>query len=163
MENPATSVSLEAIEKDIADTLKCTQTSLSSLQSAPSDITNLQRTYTQLQAELKTATEDAKVAQDRAQLLTKPETKTTSYESWFPLYRPLQTTSLLILLGFSLFFITFFFGLLMRKFGFFVQIGYDVPLFLQPRPGSPPTNPLMMGLGAALVIAIGISIYAFTR
>jgi hypothetical protein len=156
--------SLESIERDISTTLKCTQDSLVSLKSAPSDITTLQTTYMQVQNELKTAMEDVTTAKDRTQFLTKPETKTSKYESWFPIYRPLQTMSLLLILGFSLFFITFFFGLLMRQLGFFVQIGYDVPLFLQPRPGSSsPMSPLIMGLSVAVVVTTALTIYAFTR
>jgi hypothetical protein len=159
-----TSATLESIESDIANTLKCTQDSLVSLKSAPSDITSLQTTYMQMQGELKTAMEDVKTAKDRTQLLTNPETKTSKYEGWFPIYRPLQTMSLLLLLGFSLFFITFFFGLLMRQLGFFVQIGYDVPLFLQPRPGSStPMSPFVMAICAALVVTTALTIYAFTR
>jgi hypothetical protein len=88
------------------------------------------------------------------------------YESWYPIHRPLRTSSFLLLIVTSLFFFSIFLGLLARQLGVFVSLGY---MYTPSAPGSMMSmllskmNFMTIGLGAAVVVCIGVIIYLLTK
>ena len=153
---------LQNLESDITKTLACAQTTFQSQTNAPSSITRLTSELTTVRGELEQAKKNATLARDRAQMLTSPEKRTTVYEGWFPLFRPLQLTSMLIIIGFGLFFLCVALGLTTKLLGFHIQLGYELPFAVAPsRPGG--WNPLLIGGGVLVTVLVGVIIYAFTR
>lgn len=154
------------IKTDVENTIRCVQEKTSQLNNLSTDIYSLQQQFAVEQKNIKNANEDMKIAKERMKLLVNPEEKRTVYESWFPLYRPLRSESLILLLALGLFFTTVFFGLLMRQLGFFVNIGYILP-FTPSTSGtgifSQLTNPITILLFVVILILSGITAYAFLR
>lgn len=150
------------LESDATNTLNCLETKIAEARATSSDISTLYTQHSALQGDYQTKTDALKISQDRVKLLTHPEQNTTVYESWFPLHRPLQTSSLLLLIVTSLFFFSVFIGLLARQMGLFVDLGY---MYTASAPGSimaylaSKMNPVTIGLGAALIVFISATIY----
>jgi hypothetical protein len=150
------------LESDATNTLNCLETKIDEARGTFSDISTLYTQHSALQGEYQTKTDALKISQDRVKLLTHPEQNTTVYESWFPLHRPLQTSSLLLLIVTSLFFFSVFVGLLARQMGLFVDLGY---MYRPAAPGSimaylaSKMNPVALGLGAALIVFTSATIY----
>ena len=150
------------LESDVSNTLNCLETKIAEARGTFSDISTLYTQHAALQGEYQTKTDALKISQDRVKLLTHPEQHTTVYESWFPLHRPLQTSSLLLLIVTSLFFFSVFVGLLARQLGLFVDLGY---MYTPAAPGTimaylaSKINPVTLGLGATLVVFISATIY----
>jgi hypothetical protein len=150
------------LESDVSNTLNCLETKIAEARGTFSDISTLYTQHSALQGEYQTKTDALKISQDRVKLLTHPEQHTTVYESWFPLHRPLQTSSLLLLIVTSLFFFSVFVGLLARQLGLFVDLGY---MYTPAAPGTimaylmSKMNPVTLGLGAALIVFISATIY----
>jgi hypothetical protein len=157
---------ITSLETNLSTTLNCLQNATSSHIQASSDVSDLYDEKMRLQREIDIKTKGIQVSKDRVSLLTNPEQKTTIYESWFPLERPLTITTVLILLVFGLFFISIFTGLLLRQIGVTIDVG-----FIRRIPGAGSfwayfynfINPLTLGLGAALVITISVIIYLTTK
>ena len=111
---------------------------------------------------------ELQIAKERVSTMTSPEKKVTIHESWFPLQRPLTTTSFLLILAFALFFFCVFLGTLARQFGFFVDYGFQIPI-RKLGSGSPWTwffsqfTMTNIGLAAGLIVCIGVIIYYFTK
>ena len=154
------------LDSEVSNTIACLQTKIVAARSTSSNVATLYQQYSALQADYQAKTDALKISQDRVKLLTHPEQKTTVYESWFPLHRPLQTSSFLVLIVTSLFFFSVFVGLLARQMGIFVDMGY---MYTPPTPGSffafimSKLNYLTVGLGIALVASIGAIIYLRTK
>lgn len=157
---------ITSIETDLSSTLNCLQNATSTHIQGLSDVSDRYDEKMRLQREIDTKTKGIQVAKDRVSLLTNPEQKTTIYESWFPLERPLKMSTVLILLVFGLFFISLFTGILLRQIGVTIDVG-----FIRRIPGAGSfwtylynfINPLTLGLGAALVITISVIIYLTTK
>lgn len=153
---------LQNLESDIAKTLACAQTTFQTQSNAPSSITRLTSELTTVRGELEQAKKNATLAKERAQMITNPEKRTTVYEGWFPMFRPLQLTSMLMIIGFGLFFLCIALGITTKMLGFHIQLGYELPFAVAPsRPGG--WNPLLLGGGAIVIVLVGVIIYAFTR
>lgn len=114
---------IKALEDTVIKTIACLEEKTTYFNGLSTTIARDYDTYSMLNKQLDTANESVKLSKERVGLLTTPEQKTTVYESWFPLRRPLQTSTFLLLLVVGLFFITMFFGLLLRQAGLFVDIG----------------------------------------
>lgn len=157
---------ITSIETNLSSTLNCLQNATSTHIQGLSDVSDRYDEKMRLQREIDTKTKGIQVAKDRVSLLTNPEQKTTIYESWFPLERPLKMSTVLILLVFGLFFISLFTGILLRQIGVTIDVG-----FIRRIPGAGSfwgylynfINPLTLGLGAALVITISVIIYLTTK
>lgn len=154
------------VKTDVEQTIRCLQERTTQLNNVSSDIYTLQQEFAVQQKGIKNANEDMKIAKERMKLLVNPEEKKTVYESWFPLQRPLRIESMILLLALGLFFITVFFGLLMRQLGFFVNIGYILPI-VPTTSGTGIfayfTNPMTILLVAIILILTGITTYSFLR
>ena len=154
------------LESEVTNTIACLQTRIVAARSTSSNVATLYQQYSTLQADYQAKTDALKISQDRVKLLTHPEQKTTVYESWFPLYRPLETSSFLLLIVTSLFFFSVFLGLLARQMGIFVDLGY---MYTPAAPGSffalimSKLNYTTVGLGVALLASIGAIIYLATK
>lgn len=155
-----------AIKQDVSNTLSCVQSKIDEARKISSELPGLYQIHTNLQSEYQTKTDAMNISKDRAALLTHPEQKTTVYESWYPIHRPLRTSSFLLLIVTSLFFFSIFLGLLARQLGVFVSLGY---MYTPSAPGSMMSmllsklNFMTVGLGAAVVACIGVIIYLLTK
>ena len=156
---------IEALETDMANTLGCAQRKITEKLSLSTDVSNLHDRINSANKELEAKKEALAIAKERAALLNAPQNNTTVYESWFPLHRPLQTSTFLLLIVFALFFLSLFLGLLMRQMGIFVDLGYEfTPSGLtQPSWFAKQLTPFTIGISAALVVAIGAIIYLATK
>jgi len=97
-------------------------TLLNSLQSMVSSnpATTLQNTNDELynvEREIIKAKEDLQIAQDRVKSL-RESNKQSYYESWFPINRPLRSSTNIILLGIGIFFFVFTFFVILHSMGF---------------------------------------------
>ena len=154
---------LDTIDNNLSTALKCLQAEIVRLTNSSSDISTLYDTKSTLQKELKAKHEALTISKERVALLRNPEQKTTIYESWFPLQRPLKMSTLLILLVFGLFFISVATGSILRQLG----VSVDIALAMRV-PGTSGRfasfiNPLTMGLAAALSICLAAIIYLATK
>lgn len=86
--------------------------------------TNLQEaidTDTTLDFEILEAKEDMKIAEERVKIFRQKDKK-SYYESWFPLNRPLRTSTNITLIGVGIFFIVFSFLVFLSSIGFSFNI-----------------------------------------
>lgn len=65
-------------------------------------------------ASVKNSKESVEEAKERANLLENPYSKTTWWETWFPLGRPMKKDNVPVLMGISVFFLIFALGLFLR-------------------------------------------------
>jgi hypothetical protein len=93
---------------------RCISKDINQKQDISSEIYTIQKTLEQKREELKDKEEIAAQAKERASLLEKPYNKTTVWEAWFPLGRPLKKESVPVLLGLSIFFLVLSLGLFLR-------------------------------------------------
>lgn len=160
---PSATVTLT--ESDVTNTMACLETKIAAARSTSSDISSLYQQYASLQVNYQRQADALQISQDRVKLLTHPEQKTTVHESWFPLQRPLQTSSFLVLIVLSLFFFSVFVGLMARQMGIFVDLGY---MYTPAAPGGmmaflmSKMNYVALGLGAAVIACVGVIIYLST-
>jgi len=100
-------VSIQLKENKINEILKCITGDISVLQNEGGKIYDLEKTLSEKTKEANLKEEIAKESKERAKLLETPYNKTTVWEAWFPLGRPLQKESVPVLLGISIFFLIF--------------------------------------------------------
>ena len=99
--------SLQLKENTINRFLKCITADISLLQSEGGKIYELEKILSEKTKEANQKEEIAKDSKERAKLLESPYNKTSVWEAWFPLGRPLQKESVPVLLGISIFFLVF--------------------------------------------------------
>jgi|688.fasta_scaffold368012_2 hypothetical protein len=162
---------LQALESDLFNTINCIRLKTENLRTAPTNVSTIQEQIVGLQKEIDLKEGQYEVAKERAKSILNPEQKVSDYEGWFPIGRPMRSTSLFILIGFSIFFILFFFGLLMSFLGFQIQLSW-VPKFQMPgvKPQIPWLamlwswiNPLTLAAITALLVTGGFLIYSYTK
>lgn len=115
---------LRILEQRTADMLKCVQQDIIQKQTYSGKIYNLQMEIEDKQKEVATMETTAKEAEERSELLDKPYSKTTRWESWFPLGRPLKMESLPVLLSFALLFLTLSLGMFLRLTGIDLRLDW---------------------------------------
>ena len=115
---------LRVLEQNVANMMKCVQNDIIQKQKYSTKIYNLQSEVQDKQAEVDSMEKVAKEAQERAQLLENPYSKTTRWETWFPLGRPLQQTSLPVLLSFALLFLVLSLGMFLRLAHVDLKLGW---------------------------------------
>jgi hypothetical protein len=168
-------ITLQTLENDIFATVNCIREKSTVIRAAPTSVSNIQERIVALQKELSMKEDQYEVAKQRAESIYATEQKTSNYEGWFPLGRSMRPTSLFILIGFSIFFTLFFFGMLMSLLGFNIQLSWVVPNFQMPgaRPALPSQgwiamirgwiNPLSLAAGTALLVTGGFLISMRTK
>jgi hypothetical protein len=161
---------LQRLETDLFDTVNCLRLKQQALRSAPTNVATMQEQIVALQNEISTKQDQYDVAKERANSIQNPEQKTSDYEGWFPIGRSMRSTSLFILIGFSIFFILFFFGLLMSFLGFQIQLSWALPRIQMSGPPTPWMtlilswiNPLTLAALTALIITSGFLIWMGTK
>jgi hypothetical protein len=115
---------ITVVETSIAKHLGCAQEKLQATENTPADIVTLQARLAQATKEVSEAQKDVNIAKERARLLRNPERNVTVYEGWFPLFRPLKTSSAFLLIGLTLFMFCVVFAYFMYQFGLFVDVGF---------------------------------------
>lgn len=90
-------------------------------------IYDLQQQLIQAETDAKDREAIAATAQQRAESITNPYDKTSRWEGWFPLDRPMKITTLPVLLAISIFLLVVSTGLFLRlanlelRFGFITE------------------------------------------
>jgi hypothetical protein len=121
--------SLAAINQDITGTYACLQSKITAAGGTPNDISSAQEQILNLNDQIEQEEANAAVARDRVSYIRHPEQNTSNYESWFPIDRPIHTSSLLVIMSISLFLSVFGFLIIMSF------LGIDLTLFIQPSVG----------------------------
>ena len=85
------------------------------------DLQEMIQSDTKMDLEILQAKEDLKVAESRAVSLREMN-KQSYYESWFPLNRPLRTSSNLIIISLGIFFFVLSFFIILRSAGVIIDI-----------------------------------------
>jgi len=82
-----------------------------------------------LEQKILEAKEDLKISEDRVSTLRNVNKKRSYYESWFPINRPLRSSSIIVCFIFGIFFISLTFFMFMRFFGlsFTIDIAWLTP------------------------------------
>lgn len=104
----------------------CLQEKISSSTSTPNDISNAYDDIYRLSEEIKLAEVNSNTAKNRVAYIRHPEQDVSYYESWFPLDRPLQTLTVIVLISICIFMSTFLLLMAMSL------TGYDLYLFVSP-------------------------------
>lgn len=108
------SSALRSLEQGLSTYQKCIQDEIIQKQNYSGQIYSLQKEVQEKQDAVTSMENVAKEAEERAKLLEEPYTKTTRWESWFPLGRPLQQMSLPVLLSLALLFLVLSLGMFLR-------------------------------------------------
>jgi len=149
--------------KSVDSLNKCLQEKKKDVENASNnlDLSNTQNNN--LDDILKRRKTDIEVAKDRAALAINPDLNRSYYSGLFSLDRPMKESTVPILIGFSLFFITVTFLTVLATFGFDVRI-------LAPNMVKPISSITDKGkgniikiLGVIVVILIGVVVFAFTK
>ena len=82
-----------------------------------------------IQQKILESQEDLKIAEDRVKTLRNVDKKPSYYESWFPINRPLRSSSIIVCFIFGIFFFSLSFFMFMRFLGlsFTVDISWLTP------------------------------------
>ena len=82
-----------------------------------------------IQQKIVESQEDLKIAEDRVKTLRNVDKKHSYYESWFPINRPLRSSSIIVSFIFGIFFLSLSFFMFMRYLGvsFTVDISWLTP------------------------------------
>ena len=115
---------LRVLEQNVASMTKCVQNDIIQKQKYSVKIYSLQSEVQEKEAEMDSMKKIANEAEERADLLEKPYSKTTRWETWFPLGRPLEQTSLPVLLSFALLFLVLSLGMFLRLAHIDLKLGW---------------------------------------
>lgn len=108
---------LERAETNLNAMIRCVQKDMMQRNSESSKLYTLQQELEELRKEAKDKKEIAATAKERSNLLENPYSKTTRYEPWFPLGRPLRKESVPVLLAVSILMLVFATGIFLRLGG----------------------------------------------
>jgi len=114
---------LERAETNLNAMIKCIQKDMMQRNSESSKLYTLQQEIEELRKEAKDKKEIAATAKERSNLLDSPYSKTTRYEPWFPLGRPLRKESVPVLLAVSILMLVFATGIFLRLAG--IELRFD--------------------------------------
>ena len=113
-----------------------------------------------IQQKIVESQEDLKIAEDRVKTLRNVDKKHSYYESWFPINRPLRSSSIIVCFIFGIFFFSLSFFIFMRFLGlsFTVDIAWltagNIELY---------SKILPYGAGIVIVGLVILSIVAWVR
>jgi hypothetical protein len=120
---------LSTASADIFATSGCIQEQINTLGSTTNNIQSAQTAILNLNKEIDEAKAQVAIARDRVAYIRHPEQHTSFYESWFPIDRPMQVTSVPAFMGITIF--LFVFALLIV----FSVIGVNLQISITPRLG----------------------------
>jgi hypothetical protein len=118
---------------EIFDTAACIQEKVSSIGGITNQIQKAQEDILRLNREIIEAEADVAVARDRVAYIRNPEENTSFYESWFPIDRPMQHTSVPYFMGVTVFLTVFSLLVLLSLLGvnINVELSQTFLLFVQ--------------------------------
>jgi outer membrane murein-binding lipoprotein Lpp len=124
---------LKAAEARMQESMKCLNQEINQRQSLSSDIYALNQEAKTKEEDVKTKHENVKAAKERAELLQDPYDKTTVWEGWFPMGRPLERGSIPVLWFLSIVFLSISFGLFLEMIGINIEIPglKEIPAWFQ--------------------------------
>jgi hypothetical protein len=115
---PAQEAALNTAADDIFQTVSCMNEVLTGLSGVTNNIQSLQEYLLSLKTEIAQADEHVSIARDRVGYIRNPDKNTSFYESWFPLDRPMQPTSIPVFVAVNTFLFMAGVFVLMTFFGF---------------------------------------------
>ena len=147
--------SLAAAATDITKMSVCIQDEINSTANAPNNIFQGQQDVLDLNDSIAEAEVQASIARDRVSYIRHPEQHVSPYESWFPIDRPLQPLSLIILISLCIF-IFCFLVLTLASLSGYSLIMYVTPTVPSRYTLSSQLTPSFWGL---LILLISVVIY----
>jgi hypothetical protein len=140
---------LKNLETDVQSVLKCLQEEIVQRENISSDIYDLQQKAKEKKEQVETKDINVRSSKERAALLRDPYAETTVWESWFPLGRPLEKSSVPVLWTMALIFLIVSLGLFLYMAGFQLEVeiikkageGFS-SMFNKPRNGAAPAVPM---------------------
>jgi len=140
---------LKNLETDVQSVLKCLQEEIVQRENISSDIYDLQQKAKEKKEQVETKDINVRSSKERAALLRDPYAETTVWESWFPLGRPLEKSSVPVLWTMALIFLIVSLGLFLYMAGFQLEVeiikkageGFS-SMFNKPRNGAAPALPI---------------------
>ena len=140
---------LKGLETDVQGILKCLQEEIVQRENISSDIYDLQQKAKEKKEQVITKDINVRSSKERAALLRDPYAETTVWESWFPLGRPLEKSSVPVLWTMALIFLIVSIGLFLYIAGFQLEVEFikkasvSVSSLLNtPRNGAAPAVPM---------------------
>jgi hypothetical protein len=126
--NPSVSQQTTLVQAttDIMNMNLCLQSKVHSNSGLANSIHSSQEEIQTLNAQITQEEANASISRDRVAYIRNPERHVSNYESWFPIDRPVQTFSLVIIISISLF-ISIFTLLMIVSF-----MGINLSLFIDP-------------------------------
>ena len=115
---------LSLFEQKVATMVGCVQKDIIQKQTYSGQIYSLQMELEAKQKDVDAMEGQTKEAQERSELLENPYSKTTRWEGWFPLGRPVNQESLPVLLSFALLFLTLSLGMFLRLTGVHLSLNW---------------------------------------
>ena len=103
------------------------------------------------QIEIKEAKQDLQIAKERVSTLRDPQLKHSYYESWFPINRPLRSTTIIVCISIGIFFSILTFFMLLKTLGFDLHLHLT---FLNPDKLKIIFNPYVIGGGILVGVLI---------
>jgi hypothetical protein len=105
--SPSESSTFSTLSADILSTTSCIQSQLTNLSGTSNQIHSVQEEIMKTKDTISQSEEDSNIARDRVAYIRHPERQTSYYESWFPMDRPMRTSSVPIFVGLTVFIILF--------------------------------------------------------
>ena len=93
------------------------------------EMENTDAEYLNIQTQITEAKQDLQISQERVSTLRNPDKKSSYYESWFPINRPLRNSSIIAVLVFGIFFYCLSLFMLLNTFGF--RLSFSVPVMTE--------------------------------
>jgi len=115
---------LKNLETDVQGILKCLQEEIVQRENISSDIYDLQQKAKEKKEQVVTKDINVRSSKERAALLRDPYAETTVWESWFPLGRPLEKSSVPVLWTMALIFLIVSLGLFLYMAGFQLEVEF---------------------------------------
>lgn len=157
---PANTITLQGVLSSLQVYSDCLTQQSNSASNINSDNSLKRAKITELQGNIKSATDDLQVSQDRALLVRHPEMSRSYYEGILPIGRPMAHYTVPILIGISTFLLSLSFFMLLSILRVDARLLVPMLSYSFNRLGS--NNPFLMMTGLA-VILLGLTIYAFNR
>jgi len=150
------------LENDMQSVTFCILNEINKLGASSTDIAEMQQNILSKTAELVEAEKDIALAKDRVAYIRHPEEHTSNYESWFPINRPMNSISLIILIAISIFLGMFYILMLLSAFDL------DIVLYMSPKYYISPffmqiMQQLTVSFWVVLIALIAVVIYFVKR
>jgi hypothetical protein len=128
--SPSQETGLATNGTDITGMSLCLQEKIGAMANGATTISTAHEDILNINDQIAEEEANAAVAQERVGYVRHPERQVSSYESWFPMDRPMHKLTLIILISISIFLGVFLFLIMMSVFG------VDVFLYVKPSAGS---------------------------